>query len=408
MITEIGLKFGPRGSSESFSFDPGVTTVFVGPNNSGKSLLLREIEEFCRAGEAQLHDRLRMLAKLSVSLPDFSEIASFLSHRVVGAEDTESRSVHEMQPTGDGPSSIGPLNLDLLRQALETGIPPHYPFLFYVRLVTVRLDGKTRLRLTEPKSAGNLQNHPANILMALVKNNRAREEVRKLINDAFGSYFVIDPTAMTEFSVRLANRAPLTHEELGLDEQARNFHSSAADINIFSDGVKAYTGLIAAVMCSEYRILLIDEPEAFLHPPLAKKLGYTLATISAHRKGTILASTHSADFLMGCIESGQPVNVIRLTFSADVPTVRALASDKLRAMLRNPLLRSTNVLTALFHSGAIVCEADANRALFRSEEHTSELQSRPHLVCRLLLEKKKKKKSTHRLKIKKQKKKKKK
>src|SRR5215813_9627445 len=30
-------------------------------------------------------------------------------------------------------------------------------------------------------------------------------------------------------------------------------------------------------------------------------------------------------------------------------------------------------------------------ALARSEEHTSELQSRPHLVCRLLLEKKKKK-----------------
>src|SRR5690554_7350138 len=30
----------------------------------------------------------------------------------------------------------------------------------------------------------------------------------------------------------------------------------------------------------------------------------------------------------------------------------------------------------------------------RSEEHTSELQSRPHLVCRLLLEKKKKHKKT--------------
>src|SRR3989442_11174250 len=30
----------------------------------------------------------------------------------------------------------------------------------------------------------------------------------------------------------------------------------------------------------------------------------------------------------------------------------------------------------------------------RSEEHTSELQSRPHLVCRLLLEKKKKKQFT--------------
>src|SRR3989442_9552905 len=30
--------------------------------------------------------------------------------------------------------------------------------------------------------------------------------------------------------------------------------------------------------------------------------------------------------------------------------------------------------------------------VLRSEEHTSELQSRPHLVCRLLLEKKKKNK----------------
>src|SRR2546422_2598301 len=32
-------------------------------------------------------------------------------------------------------------------------------------------------------------------------------------------------------------------------------------------------------------------------------------------------------------------------------------------------------------------------AILRSEEHTSELQSRLHLVCRLLLEKKKKKKA---------------
>src|SRR5690554_7634015 len=36
----------------------------------------------------------------------------------------------------------------------------------------------------------------------------------------------------------------------------------------------------------------------------------------------------------------------------------------------------------------------ANDSPCRSEEHTSELQSRPHLVCRLLLEKKKKNKTT--------------
>src|SRR5690554_7749473 len=40
--------------------------------------------------------------------------------------------------------------------------------------------------------------------------------------------------------------------------------------------------------------------------------------------------------------------------------------------------------------------ARRRRFLFqsRSEEHTSELQSRPHLVCRLLLEKKNKKNNT--------------
>src|SRR3989442_15502382 len=39
--------------------------------------------------------------------------------------------------------------------------------------------------------------------------------------------------------------------------------------------------------------------------------------------------------------------------------------------------------------------APGTRAAPRSEEHTSELQSRPHLVCRLLLEKKKKTESVH-------------
>src|SRR5207253_11028957 len=38
----------------------------------------------------------------------------------------------------------------------------------------------------------------------------------------------------------------------------------------------------------------------------------------------------------------------------------------------------------------LVIRARATRLVQRSEEHTSELQSRGHLVCRLLLEKKKK------------------
>src|SRR5207253_11229034 len=42
-------------------------------------------------------------------------------------------------------------------------------------------------------------------------------------------------------------------------------------------------------------------------------------------------------------------------------------------------------------SGREAVERNRRLAALRSEEHTSELQSRGHLVCRLLLEKKKKK-----------------
>src|SRR3989442_2201905 len=40
-------------------------------------------------------------------------------------------------------------------------------------------------------------------------------------------------------------------------------------------------------------------------------------------------------------------------------------------------------------------DSAASSSTNRSEEHTSELQSRPHLVCRLLLEKKKNKHRNH-------------
>src|SRR5690625_543100 len=52
-------------------------------------------------------------------------------------------------------------------------------------------------------------------------------------------------------------------------------------------------------------------------------------------------------------------------------------------------------LKNIFDSGELmrgsVVAKNATTAADRSEEHTSELQSRGHLVCRLLLEKKKKK-----------------
>src|SRR3989442_2464327 len=66
-------------------------------------------------------------------------------------------------------------------------------------------------------------------------------------------------------------------------------------------------------------------------------------------------------------------------------------------MIRRPPRSTLFPYTTLFRSKisralvACSCSASFGRLgwkIARSEEHTSELQSRPHLVCRLLLEKK--------------------
>src|SRR3712207_9591431 len=53
-----------------------------------------------------------------------------------------------------------------------------------------------------------------------------------------------------------------------------------------------------------------------------------------------------------------------------------------------PLPGRTRLLAQSLHVGRVRCRVRRRHA--RSEEHTSELQSRQYLVCRLLLEKKKK------------------
>src|SRR3712207_7738222 len=61
---------------------------------------------------------------------------------------------------------------------------------------------------------------------------------------------------------------------------------------------------------------------------------------------------------------------------------RALGDAPLQLLGRQPGLGDVHVAPGVAEEGAGVVE--------RSEEHTSELQSRQYLVCRLLLEKKKK------------------
>jgi hypothetical protein len=68
---------------------------------------------------------------------------------------------------------------------------------------------------------------------------------------------------------------------------------------------------------------------------------------------------------MGCIESGADVEIVRLTYTGGVATAHHLLATEVKALARQPLMRSTNVLAALFHEGAIVTESDNDRAFYQ-------------------------------------------
>src|SRR5206468_6567570 len=87
---------------------------------------------------------------------------------------------------------------------------------------------------------------------------------------------------------------------------------------------------------------------------------FFFSSSGAHRDLHSFPTRRSSDLFKLILDSGSSVSIITKPFLDAIVTI-LLRTGQLRVLLR-----------------------------FRSEEHTSELQSRSDLVCRLLLEKKKK------------------
>ncbi|HYC59802.1 MAG TPA: AAA family ATPase [Thermoanaerobaculia bacterium] len=291
MISSLKLRFGPAPGEPPLEFAPGAMTVFVGPNNSGKSLALQELEG--RQSESLIMDGAPV--------------------------------VHSS--------------------------------------VCTRLDGLNRLTLLSRQTSESLHS-PTAMLTRLLVNDVNRQRVRDTLRDAFGLHFVIDPTSMQWFEPRLSNVAPPAGIENSLDVAAREFFLAAKPIHEFSDGVRAFAGIVTALLATNYFLILIDEPEAFLHPPLSRKLGRFVAELAREREINVFAATHSADFLFGAVTSGVPVNIVRLTWDGEVATARLMPASEIATITRDPFMRTAGVLDAVFHRGAVVCEADADRAFY--------------------------------------------
>jgi hypothetical protein len=367
MIKSIKLKSGSSPGHEPLQFELTPITVFVGPNNSGKSKVLMEIET--QATQATRNPSsliLDALTYLPIPLEELELDIKRLKEPFL-AESTHETLVYmgKLDIKTNSIKKIYIQEIDLIKGS-QSQSSNNSAFSSYISLYTLRLDGANRLSLLLEQSAGDLLRIPINHLSYLFLNNEIREEVRRIVFDAFGKYYVIDPTKIGTLRVRLSINPPICEsEEKGWDQNSINFHRNAVLIDETSDGVKAFTGIITALLAGEPKITLIDEPEAFLHPALSNKLGKEIGTLLRRSTKRLFVSTHSSSFLMGCIQSGAPLNIIRLTYNNGIATSRLLPQEKILHLMRNPLLRSTGVLNGLFYESVIVTEADSDRAFYQ-------------------------------------------
>ena len=236
----------------------------------------------------------------------------------------------------------------------------------YLSYNTLMLNGSTRISLVVQQQAGDLQQPPHTSFQVLFRDDAKRLALRQTMSEAFGTHLVVDPTNLGQLRLRLSSTAPVDHrQERGIDDDSVRFHGAALPIEQASDGVRAFAGIMLEVTAGDPKVILIDEPEAFLHPALAFKLGKEIARSTSGSEKRLFVSTHSPQFVMGCIQSGAPVNIVRLTYRAGVATARVLPSTELVKLMRNPLLRSTGLLSGLFYEFVVVTESDADRAFYQ-------------------------------------------
>ncbi|WAS90203.1 ATP-dependent nuclease [Nannocystis punicea] len=353
----IELHFRPIAGAkvQHLSIPVAPINVFVGPNSSGKSTAINEL-----AGVRREHlvvcDRSVLGRETEAALRLFVRAnPQFLStyeyprvKEIVEAEREGTRFIARAE------RQVRTSLDSILRQIHQE----------YESAQRVVLSVSNSLGLIAKGGRGRLKFAPQSRLDALFRDDGAGERFKALVHEMFGLYPVID-ALHGELQLRLSSQ-PLP-ENVGVLIQRENeeFLDAALTPDALSDGTRSYIGLWGHLLSGKERLVFLDEAGAFLHPPLARKLGKQLTQLAIERDGHVFAATHSPDFVFGCVQAGCQSNVIRLTYRDGVSTARLLSTGDLLPLMRDPLLRSANILSGLFHDGVVVCEADSDRAFYQ-------------------------------------------
>lgn len=358
LIEELRFRFGAGQGAEPLTLDKPAVTIFVGPNNSGKSMVLREIAALSSQGDThrKILDGLKFRKHLVEEIDAILETCT--DHRRNPGE--VDHPDHVYLKFGSWRAQI---HLPGFRQSLQYPDGNQSGFAqYYAAHHTLILDGPGRIGLTGQQGRGDLKD-PKSTFARLLTDDPRRELLRGVLFDAFGLYLGMDMSEGAVIHLRYGSTPP--PNERTVEDATLEWMRNARPIEQWSDGMKAFTGMLLELRAGDPKIMVIDEPEAFLHPTLAYKLGREIAQTASQGDKQVFVSTHSSQFLMGAIQSGAKVNVVRLTYQQGSATARMLSNDDIRVMMQEPLLRSANALSGVFYEGVVVTEADADRAFYQ-------------------------------------------
>ncbi|MFK0382319.1 ATP-dependent nuclease [Agrobacterium sp. NPDC090273] len=363
-IDTLTFNAGSTEGEPALRISPKRVTVFVGPNNGGKSASLREIHHSITTGR----DAGVIFSRIDHSIPELEDLGALLDRFTF----------RDIPASNPGHVQFGyrgnrqEVNLQFLRErfSMINGRPSDYAYAMVLQHLVLSLGGENRLGMVNGGGAQPLTQKPQSTIAAIFLEDELRKKVSDIVFEAFNQHLVVDPTNMGFLSYVFSDDYPSSEISQSFGRASIEFFSKCSPVVATSDGTKAFVGIMTEVIAGSHDILTIDEPEAFLHPALAYLLGREITRNLADKK-QMFVSTHSPHFLMGCISAGLPVDIVRLTYKAKKATARLLPSDQVKRMMYDPLLKSIGVMGALFFESAVVVEADSDRAFY--EEINSRL-----------------------------------
>lgn len=333
-------------SGKQIAFGPEDIVVILGPNNAGKSAALRELWTRLQAQE-NLSPPGQVLTNMSIrKTADAAQVLEVL--RVIGRSLPSSPDTYFLGSSGANAYTVE----SFVRNRTSLAPLPTW-FAAYI-------DAGSRLGLSQTQSSIDFgAQSPSHPMHYLHQDFKMMAKLNQWFKRAFGSEIAVDHFAGQTIPLYVGpDVAPRNGENIQTSDYRGRLRSSPR-LDAQGDGMRGYVGLLMHVLLGHQSLFLVDEPEAFLHPPQARLLGRLLA--ENHTGGQVFVATHSADFLRGLLESrDRSIRILRLTRRDEKNFVWELQPEQVRTVWDDPVLRYSNILDGAFHEKVIICEAEGD------------------------------------------------